>query len=220
MPIYLLPLVAPAALLITAIFSLLAPGLRPIRLARLAEASALFAVAIGVASAGLLALHGPASNQLIGVMGAAVSVRLDAVSATMLLLVSFIGWVVVRYTVTYLDGEARQGVFIGWLCVTLASVLLLMLAGNLLQFVAAWIATSLFLHRLLLFYPDRVAAQRAARKKFVTARVGDAALIGAAVLLTSGYGTTDIATILQAARAEAAEALRSHRQACSPWPPC
>ncbi|MEO8317227.1 MAG: NADH-quinone oxidoreductase subunit L [Bradyrhizobium sp.] len=201
MPIYLLPLVAPAALLITGILSLLASGRRPIRLARLAEASALLAIAIGIASAVLLALRGPASSQLIGLMGAGTSIRLDAVSATMLLLVSFIGWVVVRYARTYLDGEARQGIFMGWLCATLASVLLLVLAGNLVQLVAAWIATSLFLHRLLLFYPDRVAAQRAARKKFVTARVGDVALIGAAVLLTFAYGTTDIAVILQAARA-------------------
>ena len=60
------------------------------------------------------------------------------------------------------------------------------LSGNLVQLVLAWIATSLFLHRLLLFYPDRVAAQRAARKKFVTARLGDVALIGAAVLLDAG----------------------------------
>lgn len=202
MPIYLLPLVAPAALLITGILSLLASVRRPIRLARLAEASALLAVAIGVTSAVLLALRGPASSQLIGLMGAGASVRLDAVSATMLLLVSLIGWVVVRYAVTYLDGEARQGAFIGWLCVTLASVLLLVLAGNLVQLVAAWIATSLVLHRLLLFYPDRAAAQRAARKKFVTARIGDVALISAAILLIIGYGTTDIATILKAARTE------------------
>jgi NAD(P)H-quinone oxidoreductase subunit 5 len=206
-PINLFPLLAPAALLITGALSLLTPGRRPIRLARLAEASAILAIAIGIASAALLALRGPASGHLTGVMGAGVSVRLDAVSVTMLLLVSFIGWIVVRYAVTYLDGEARQGVFIGWLCVTLASVLLLVLAGNLLQLVAAWIATSLSLHRLLLFYPDRVAAQRAARKKFVTARFGDIALIGAAMLLVVGYGTTDIATILKAARAGAGDGL-------------
>ena len=47
----------------------------------------------------------------------------------------------------------------------------------------AWIATSLCLHQLLLFYRDRVPAQRAARKKAVIARLGDAALIGAVLLL-------------------------------------
>lgn len=200
MPIYLLPLLAPAALLIAGTLGFLNLGRRPIRLARLAEASAVLAIVIGVTSVVLLARNGPASSQLVGLMGVGISIRLDALSATMLLLVSFIGWVVVRYAVTYLDREARQGAFIGSLCMTLASVLLLVLAGNLVQLVAAWIATSLFLHRLLLFYPDRVAAQRAARKKFVTARAGDVALIGAAILLTFGYGTTDIAVILQAAR--------------------
>jgi hypothetical protein len=65
---------------------------------------------------------------------------------------------------TYLDGEERQGAFTGWLCMTLGAVLLLVQAGNLLHLVLAWIATSVFLHKLLLFYPDRVEAQRAARK--------------------------------------------------------
>jgi NAD(P)H-quinone oxidoreductase subunit 5 len=85
-------------------------------------------------------------------------------------------------------------------------VLTLVTAGNLMELVASWVATSVFLHRLLLFYPERVAAQRAARKKFVTARVGDAALIGAAVLLLVNYGTTDLAQILSAARTGAGNA--------------
>ena len=93
---------------------------------------------------------------------------------------------------TYLDGEARQGAFTGWLCLTLASVLLLVTAGNLFQLVIAWIATSLFLHRLLLFYPQRIGAQRAARKKFVTARLGDAALLGRRVLAGRRLWDADI----------------------------
>ena len=116
----------------------------------------------------------------------------------MLLLVTFIGWVVVRYTRTYLDGEPRQGAFIAWLCLTLAAVTLLVTTGNLVLLVFAWIGTSLFLHRLLLFYPERIAAQRAARKKFITARLGDVALIGAMVLLAAAYNTGDIAAILTA----------------------
>ncbi|GAB0115756.1 NADH dehydrogenase [Acidisoma sp. C75] len=156
---------------------------------------------VAALSAGLLILHGPADSRLIGLQGVGLSIRLDAVSVVMFLLVSFIGWVVVRYTATYLDGEARQGAFTGWLCMTLASVLLLVLSGNLVQLILAWVATSLFLHRLLLFYPDRIAARRAAAKKVVTARLGDLALISAAGLLTLAYGTTDIAAILSAARA-------------------
>ena len=201
MPIDLLPFAAPLALLMNAAVGFVNPGRRPRMLPRLAEASALIAIVLATVSAGMLILHGSGDSRLIGLYGVGLSIRLDAVSVVMFLLVSFIGWVVVRYAATYLDGEARQGAFTGWLCMTLAAVLVLVLSGNLVQLVLAWVATSLFLHRLLLFYPDRVAAQRAAAKKFVTARLGDVALIAAAVLLTLAYGTTDIAQILSAARA-------------------
>jgi len=201
LPIDLLPLIAPLALLLSGIVGFVSRGPRPRIATRLAEASALIALATAVVAAVLLILQGPADSRLAGLNGIGFSVRLDIVSAVMLLLVTFIGWVVVRFAATYLDGEARQGAFTGWLCMTLASVLLLVLSGNLVQLVLAWIATSLFLHRLLLFYPDRIAAQRAAAKKFVTARMGDATLIGAAVMLALAYDTTDIAAILSAARA-------------------
>lgn len=201
MPIDLLPFAAPLVLLLCAAVGFTNPGRRPRHLPRLAEASALIALVIAAISAVGLVLDGAGGSRLIGLNGVGLSLRLDAVSAVMFLLVSFIGWVVVRYTATYLDGEARQGAFTGWLCMTLASVLLLVLSGNLVQLVLAWVATSLFLHRLLLFYPDRVAAQRAAAKKRITARLGDAALIVAAVLLALAYGTADIAQILSSARA-------------------
>ena len=201
MPVDLLPLLAPAALLLTAVAGLISRGQRPRVLSRLAAASALMALAVSVISVGVLIIHGPADSRLLGLHGVGLSIHLDAVSAVMLLLVSFIGWVVVRYASTYLDGETRQNAFTGWLCMTLASVLLLVLSGNLVQLVLAWVATSLFLHRLLLFYPDRISARRAAAKKFVTARVGDVAVVCGAVLLTLAYGTSDIAAILSSARA-------------------
>ncbi len=192
MPLYLSPLLAPVPLLLAAAIAFLSHGTRPKAIPKLAEASACLAFVVGLAAAGALIAFGPGGGPLIGLH--------DAVSAVMLALVSFIGWVVVRYARTYLDGEARQGPFTGWLCMTLASVMLLVTAGHLVQLVLAWIATSLSLHRLLLFYPERVAARRAAAKKFVTARLGDVALAAAAVLLTLAYGTTDIGAILSAAR--------------------
>ena len=200
-PITLTPLLAPVPLIVSAAISFLNTGRRPKFLPKLAEAAALLSLFAALVAFAEWILFGPGVRPVIGVDGAGLSVRLDAVSATMLLLVTFIGWIVVRYAATYLDGEARQGPFTGWLCLTLASVLLLVTAGNLVQLVLAWIGTSLFLHRLLLFYPNRVAAQRAARKKFVTARLGDVALIGAAAMLALTYRAGDIGSILKAAHA-------------------
>ncbi len=206
MPYDLIPLIAPAVLLLAAMVALARPGRRPALVPKLTEAAALIALAVALASAGFLMIHGAGTSSLLGVGGVGISARIDVVSVTMLILVAFVGWVVVRYSASYLDGEARQGAFLGWMAATLAAVLLLVQAGNLVHLVVAWIATSLFLHKLLLFYTDRIQAIRAARKKFVVARMGDAALIGAAVLLFVGYGTTDIAAMLSAAREGAAPA--------------
>ena len=196
----LVPLIAPAILLLAALAAFLRPGRRPRFVPKLTEGAALAALAAAIGSAVLLAADGAQTGPLLGVNGVGLSTRLDVVSATMLVLVSFVGWIVLRYSVFYLDGEAKQGAFLGWMAATLAAVLLLVQAGNLAHFVVAWIATSLCLHRLLLFYSPRVQAVRAARKKFIVARTSDAALIGATLMLYVGYGTLDIATILVAAR--------------------
>lgn len=164
------------------------------------QAFSALAVATALACAALLVADGPGTSPVLGSGGVGLSARLDVVSVAMLLLVTFIGWIVVRFSATYLDGEARQGAFMAWLCLTLAMVMLLVIAGSLVQLVVAWLAISLGIHRLLLFYPDRAAAQRAARKKIVSARMADVSLITAAVLLAITYQTTDIATILDAAR--------------------
>ncbi len=200
MPHDLVPLIAPVILLLAALAAFLRPGRRPPAVAMLVQGAAAAALAAAIGSAGVLLAAGAHTGPVLGLGGIGLSTRLDVVSATMLVLVAFVGWIVLRYSASYLDGEARQGAFLGWMAATLAAVLLLVQAGNLAQFVAAWIATSLCLHRLLLFYENRVQAVRAARKKFIVARTGDIALIGAAAILALGYGTLDIATILAAAR--------------------
>lgn len=200
MSLYLLPLGAPLPLLLVAVLCAVRPGLRPRWIPNLAEACALLALLIAVLALFLLSVRGAGDSMLIGISGVGLSARLDAVSASMLLLVSFVGWIVVRYTRTYMDGEARQGEFTGWLCAALAAVLLLVEAGNLVQLVCAWIATSFALHRLLLFYTEREAARRAARKKQIFSTFGAVILIIAAGLLAVSYGSTDIAAINAAAR--------------------
>lgn len=195
----LLPLLAPALLLAAALPSLLRPG-GPDRAAAVRlEWAALAAFASALGAAWLLWTAGPGTSPVLGLGGIGLSARLDVVSVTMLLLVCFVGWIVVRYAAVYLDGEPGQRRFVGWMGATVAAVLLLVQAGNLIQLAAAWIATSLCLHRLLLFYPERPQAIRAARKKFVFARAGDVALVGALVPLAVGYDSLDIATILEAA---------------------
>ena len=203
MSYHLLPLLAPLLLLSIAAFAARGDARAAGRLPRVAEYGALASVGIALLSALMLGLYGPGSSALLGAAGVGLSVRLDIVSATMLVLVSFIGWVVLRYSATYMDREPHHARFTALMLATLAAVLVLVIAGNLFQLLLAWGATSVALHRLLLFYPQRVTAQRAARKKAVLARASEAALALAVLFLAAAYETSDIATILSQARNDA-----------------
>ncbi len=156
---------------------------------------------LAVAAAAVVAQDGPQRTGLAGSNGIGFSVWLDSLSVTMLLLVSFIGLIVVRYSRQYLAGDPGQARFVGLLCLALAAVLVLIVAGNLLQFTLAWIATSLALHWLLLFYPERPAARIAARKKFIASRLGDLCLIGALLLLYRTFGSLDYADLVRGVHA-------------------
>lgn len=185
-------------------------GVSPLRLPRatkrICEILALIALAAALAVVAGLVGDGPTQSATLGVRGLGLSLRIDAVSAPLLLLIAFIGWVAIRYSATYLDGEADEGRFMAWLCAALACVMLMVAAGNLAQLVAAWIGTDIALNRLLLFYADRPAAQRAARKQAIVARLGDGALLIAALILSWVHGTDDIGAIITSVSQEGATA--------------
>ena len=198
---YLLPPLlpfAPLLLLTVASLALFHPGRRPIALLRWAEAAALGVLALAVAGVAQLIAFGPATIGFGGGFGLIVS-RLDALSVTMALLVSFVGWVVVRYSRSYIDGEAREGRFHGLMFATLAAVLTLVQAGSLAVLVLAFVGVGLTLRQLLLFYSERAEAQRAAAKFTLVWGAGDAALILAALVGWVGFGTADIAALSRAA---------------------
>ena len=177
--------------------------------------------AIGVLLLAVLAMAGRAGGVPLVVEAAGagplgIDVYFDNLSATMLLLVAFLGAVVLRYSVNYLAGDPQQGRFIKWLCVTTGSVLTLIISGNLLMFTLAWVATSVSLHQLLMFYPDRPVALLAARKKFIISRLGDACLVGALIVTWQCFGTWKFTGMFAAA--EGLRAQGGHSAACLVWP--
>lgn len=196
----LLAFLGPLVLIAASIAAFRGPSFRPTQTVRLAEGAAIIAFAVSVLVAVLLIVQGATTSPTLGISSFGLAARVDALSVIMMMLVSFVGWIVLRFSATYLDGEQNHGAFTGWMLLTLASVLLLVQSGTLVQLILAWIGTSLFLHKLLLFYPGRVEAQRAAKKKWIVSRAGDVALLLAALILMLGYGTGDIAAILEAAK--------------------
>ena len=90
------------------------------QLAWFAEIATLFAFALSAISLIEMLVTGPATLKL-GVT--AVSFRIDAVGATLQLLIAFVGWVVVRYARSYLVGAKDERRFHTLILFTLSAVL-------------------------------------------------------------------------------------------------
>ncbi|CAN5711581.1 proton-conducting transporter membrane subunit [soil metagenome] len=179
------------------------------RLAALSSGMTLAAMALaGLAALGRF-LAGPLVFDGAEIGFFRIDLYFDTLSAVMLLLVSFLGAVVTRYSANYLAGDPQQGRFMKWLNVTVGSVLLLVVSGNLLMFTMAWVATSMSLHQLLTFYPERPAAMLAARKKFLISRLGDACLVGALILTWQSFGTWRFTEMFAAAEAMRTQGVES-----------
>jgi NAD(P)H-quinone oxidoreductase subunit 5 len=113
----------------------------------------------------------------------------DTVGLTVALLVALLGWVIVRYSSRYLNGERDQVRFVRAMLFTLTAVSVLVVSRHLLVMVLAWTGTSLGLHHLLTFYRERKAAQVVAHKKFLVSRLAEACLLLALLLVYLAAGT-------------------------------
>ena len=172
---------------------------------RWSRISAALALAAAMASLAWLIAVGPGvwrGPALAGFdAGVHFSLRSDVLANVMLVLVCFIGWVIVGYSHSYLDGQRGQPRYIRSLMLTLAAVTVLVLSNNLLLLVLAWIGTSLALHALLTFFDQRPQALIAAHKKFIASRVADVCMLSAIAIVGSQLGTFEIDRAIAAAQA-------------------
>lgn len=196
-----LSFLAPLALLLVAALALARPGRRPGRLTFLSEAAALLALGLAMGGMVQFIVSGPSAFAVLAETGL-LGLRADLLSVTMTLLVAFIGWVVMRYSRTYLDGEQREGAFHGLMLVTLASVLIFVQSGSLDVLILSTACVGLSLRRLLLFYADRPEGRRAATKFALVWHAGDLALLVAGAMLFAIHGTANLGDLAAAATAE------------------
>jgi len=192
---FILPLLAPILLFAIAVLTLIS---------RKTSKEILFEIfaATGILSSlitGLLLLaQGVYHTPLLGFKNLGLSLRIDPLSVSMFIMIALLGYIVIRFSKNYLDGDARKHVFMARLASTIASVQLLVLSGNLFQLFVFWVVTSICLHYLLIFYRRRPQAVAAARKKFIAARLGDLTLLIAVVIVYIEFGTGNLNEIFVA----------------------
>ncbi|MFZ6053376.1 proton-conducting transporter transmembrane domain-containing protein [Halocola ammonii] len=191
----LIPAISPVLFAVAAIFSWFQSGLRPTALKKMLTGVAIAGVVVSLSSALLLLKSDSLEFALPILEELGFSIRVDSLSILFLSMIALLSLVVVRFSMNYLDGDNRQGVFLGRLAATIASVQLFVLSGGLAMLVLSWVTTSLTLHRLLVFYADRPGAIVASRKKFVMARLSDLSLMSAAFILYSQFNSANLQTI-------------------------
>lgn len=192
-------LLAPVGFLLAAVVAGTAGGSSSRRAVVAVRLAATLGLLVAGGAALSVALRGSSWSSLVGVEGLGLAVRLDPLGVLILAMIAVLATVILQFSISYLDGEPRRGSFLSRLACTIAAVQVLVVSANLATLFVAWVLTSLLLHRLLVFHPDRPRALLAARKKFVAARLGDVLLLIAAVVLYRSVGTGDLRTILDAA---------------------
>ncbi|MBV7562824.1 NADH-quinone oxidoreductase subunit L [Pseudomonas sp. sia0905] len=130
----------------------------------------------------------------------------DRLGLAMASLISLLALVIVGFSARYLQGEPGQRRYLLALLGTLAAVALVVTSGDLYALVAAWIVSSLCLHQLLTFYPDRPMALVVAHKKFLASRLADLCLVAACVLLVQATGSSELQVMLEQVTARVQQA--------------
>jgi NADH-quinone oxidoreductase subunit L len=123
----------------------------------------------------------------------------DELSVMMLGLVTFVALAVQVYSLGYMKGERAFGWYFAVHSLFAAAMLTLVLADNFLLLYIAWELVGLCSYLLIGFWYERRSAAEAAKKAFVTTRIGDVGLLIGILLLFNETGTFDITTIFHIA---------------------
>lgn len=128
-------------------------------------------------------------------------VMVDKLSVVMVGLVTFVAFLVQVYSLGYMRGDPRFGWYFAVHALFAAAMLALVLADNLLFLYFAWELVGLGSYLLIGFWWERKSAAEAAKKAFITTRIGDVGLLIGIILLFKATGTFEISTIIEMAKA-------------------
>ena len=132
----------------------------------------------------------------VGIFEANVDLLVDPLSVTMALVVTGVGALIHVYAIGYMDEDPRFGRFFAYLNLFVFFMLLLVLAENYLLLYVGWEGVGLCSYLLIGFWFERPAAASAAKKAFVTTRIGDTALLVGIALIFTRFGTLHLGEVL------------------------
>ncbi len=128
----------------------------------------------------------------VGGLTVTFDLLIDQLTVVMLLVVTGVGLLVHVYSIGYMRADPRYARFFAYLNLFLASMLILVLGSNLLTLFLGWELVGLSSYLLIGFWFERAEYASAAKKAFITNRVGDVSFMVAMFLGFATLGTLDL----------------------------
>jgi NADH-quinone oxidoreductase subunit L len=111
-----------------------------------------------------------------GTFDVGMTLLVDPLSVTMMLVVSGVGGLIVLYSVGYMDGDDEERRYFAYMSLFVFAMLLLVQGGNFLLLLVGWGLVGLASYLLIGFWHERAEAVAAAKKAFVMNAFGDATM--------------------------------------------
>ena len=199
-------LVVPLAPLIGALVS----GLLCMKISnRAAHSVTILGMVISTVAAGMVfndvqqghTYNGPLYTWLVsGTTSYDIGFLIDQLSATMMVVVTFVSLMVHVYTIGYMADDPGYNRFFSYISLFTFSMLMLVMSNNFLQLFFGWEAVGLVSYLLIGFWYTRPTAIYANLKAFLVNRVGDFGFLLGIALVLMYFGTLDYATVFDNAK--------------------
>ncbi|HRK77789.1 MAG TPA: NADH-quinone oxidoreductase subunit L [Thiobacillus sp.] len=134
-----------------------------------------------------------------------VGFLIDALTAMMMLVVTFVSLMVHIYTIGYMHDDPGYQRFFSYISLFTFSMLMLVMSNNFLQLFFGWEAVGLVSYLLIGFWYTKETAVYANLKAFLVNRVGDFGFILGIGLVLAHFGSLDYATVFARAPSLASE---------------
>jgi NADH-quinone oxidoreductase subunit L len=125
---------------------------------------------------------------------------IDQLTATMMVVVSFVSLMVHIYTIGYMADDPGYQRFFSYISLFTFSMLMLVMSNNFLQLFFGWEAVGLVSYLLIGFWHNRPTAIYANLKAFLVNRVGDFGFLLGIALVLAYFGTLDYASVFANAK--------------------
>jgi NADH-quinone oxidoreductase subunit L len=135
----------------------------------------------------------------VGGMSVPLSFQIDALSLTMMLIVTGVGSLIHLYSIGYMHDDERVSTFFACLNLFTFAMLLLVMGANFVVTFIGWEGVGLCSYLLIGFWYKNPAYNYAARKAFVMNRIGDVGFVLALAWIFSVCGTLNYTEVFEKA---------------------